>query len=331
MATIKDIAKRAGVSPATVSRVLNYDPTLSVADSTRKRVFKAAEELSYQKKSVRRYADQKIAIVHWYTEQEELNDLYYLSIRLGIEKRCNELGMQPEVYFFNKINEIKAAEIEGIIAVGKFSQDQVKELTNINQNVVFVDHSPDDEKFDAIVIDFEKATKKIIDFFIETNHEKIGFIGGRELLKGEGEPLIDQRETTFISYMKEKGLFDERFVYIGGFSVEDGYRLMKKAIDELDEDLPTAFFAASDVMAVGCMRALHEKGIAVPSEVSLIGINDMSISKYLYPSLSTIKVYTETMGESAVDVLVERLSGREIAKKIIVSTKLILRNSVEKV
>lgn len=331
MATIKDIAKRAEVSPATVSRVLNYDPTLSVADATRKRVFKAAEELSYKKKNVSKYTDQKIAIVHWYTEKEELNDLYYLSIRLGIENRCNELGMQPEVYFFNEINEIKAAEIEGIIAVGKFSQGQVKDLTAINPNVVFVDHSPDDEKYDAIVIDFEKATKKIIDYFLNTSHEKIGFIGGHEQLKGEEEPLIDQREITFASYMKEKGLYDDRYVFVGSFSVDDGYRLMKQAIEELGDDLPTAFFTASDVMAVGCIRALHEKGINIPEEVSMIGINDMSIAKYLYPSLSTIKVYTETMGESAVDALVERLGGREIAKKVIVSTKLIIRKSVREV
>ena len=82
MATIKDIAEKAGVSSATVSRVLNYDASLSVADETKKRIFEAAEELSYRKRSSKRYVDQKIAIIHWYTEKEELNDLYYLSIRL---------------------------------------------------------------------------------------------------------------------------------------------------------------------------------------------------------------------------------------------------------
>lgn len=330
MATIKDIAEKAGVSSATVSRVLNYDATLSVADETKKRVFEAAEELSYRKRSSKKYVDQKIAIVHWYTEKEELNDLYYLSIRLGIEERCKEIGMSPEIYFFNNIKEIKAAEIEGIIAVGKFSDQQVKTLTKINPMVVFVDYSPDEEKYDAIVIDFEKATKKIVDFYLSTNHSEIGFIGGTELLKGQSNPLEDPREKTFRSYMKKHELYDERFVYVGPFSVEDGYQLMKQAIEELGDDLPSAFFISSDVMAIGSLRALHEANIAIPERVSIIGINDISVSKYMYPSLSTIRVHTEIMGETAVDSLLERLEGRKIAKKIVVATKLIVRDSVKK-
>lgn len=330
MATIKDIAERAGVSSATVSRVLNYDASLSVADETKKRVFEAAEELSYRKRSSKKYIDQKIAIVHWYTEKEELNDLYYLSIRLGIEQRCKEIGMSPEVYFFNNIKEIKASEIEGIIAVGKFGDQQVKELTTINPMVVFVDYSPNEDKYDAIVIDFERATKKIIDFFLSTDHSEIGFIGGQELLKGQPNPIEDLREKTFQSYMEAHKIYDERFVYVGPFSVEDGYNLMQRAIEELGDDLPSAFFVSSDVMAIGSLRALHEANIPIPERVSIIGINDMSISKHMYPSLSTIRVYTEVMGEAAVDTLLERLEGRKIAKKVVVSTKLIVRDSVKK-
>lgn len=329
VATIKDIAKKAGVSPATVSRVLNYDVSLSVADETKKKVFEAAEELSYRKKTTNRYTGQKIAVIHWYTEKEELNDLYYLSIRLGIEARCKQLDMNPDIYFFNNIDDIDPNEIEGIIAVGKFSDQQVEELTSINPTVVFVDYSPDDDKFDAVVIDFERATKRIIDYFISTDHKEIGFVGGRELLKGETEPLEDLREKTFVNYMQEKNLYDERFVYVGAFSVEEGYSLMARAIEELGDDLPTAIFMSSDVMAIGSLRALHESDIPVPERVSVIGLNDMSISKYVYPSLSTIKVYTEIMGETAVDTLLERLEGRKIAKKVFVATKLVIRKSVK--
>lgn len=331
MATIKDIAEKAGVSSATVSRVLNYDATLSVADETKKRVFEAAEALSYRKRPLRKkYVDQKIAVVHWYTEKEELNDLYYLSIRLGIEQRCKEIGMISEVYFFDNIKEIETAEVEGIIAIGKFSDRQVEALTAINRTVVFVDYSPNAEKYDAIVIDFEKATKKVVDYFLNTDHEEIGFIGGTEFLKGQSNPLEDVREKTFRTYMKEQGLYRERNVYVGPFSVDDGYALMKQAIEELGDDLPTAFFISSDVMAIGSLRALHEAGIAIPERVSLIGINDISVSKYMYPSLSTIRVHTETMGEMAVDALLERLEGRKISKEVVVATKLILRDSVKK-
>lgn len=330
LATIKDIADKAGVSSATVSRVLNYDPTLSVADATKKRVFEAAEELSYRKRSIKRYVDQKIAIVHWYTETEELNDLYYMSIRLGIEQRCKAIGMEPDVYFINKVSDMKPAEIEGIIAIGKFSADQVEELAKINKNLVFVDYSPDEDKYDSVVIDFEKATKRIIDYFIVTDHEQIGYIGGRESFNGQIETSEDLREKSYRNYMTKKGRFDERFMYVSEFSVEDGHQRMKQAIEELGEDLPTAFFMASDVMAVGALRALHEANIAVPDRVSLIGINDISVAKYMYPSLSTIKVHTEEMGETAVNTLVERLEGRKVAKKIFIATKLIVRQSVRK-
>ncbi len=329
LATIKDIAERAGVSSATVSRVLNYDASLSVTDATKRKIFEAAEELSYQKRSSRKSNHRKIAIVHWYTEKEELNDLYYLSIRLGIEKRTKELGMDVDVYFTNNTRNMKENNIEGIIAVGKFSDKQIKELTGITPHIVFVDHSPNDDKYDAIVIDFEKATKTIINYFISTNHKEIGFIGGKEKLKGELEPLEDLREKTFHSYMREKSLYDQRFVSIGSsLSVESGYNLMKEAIENLGDHLPTAFVISSDVMAIGSIRALHEAGISIPDRVSLIGINDMSVSKHVYPPLSTVRVYTEVMGETAVDTLLERLEGRKIAKKVFISTKLVIRKSV---
>ncbi|WP_077297879.1 LacI family DNA-binding transcriptional regulator [Virgibacillus pantothenticus] len=327
MATIKDIAKRAGVSQATVSRVLNYDASLSVSDETKKKIFEAAEALSYRKKSSKKRSEKKIAIVHWYTEQEELNDLYYLSIRLGIEERCKALHISSEVYFYNSINEIDKNDIEGIIAIGKFSEQQIKHLKAISSIVVFVDYSPNENKYDSIIIDFEKATKKVIDYFLQSKHETIGFIGGREFLKGEQEALLDLREKTFKSYMQEKNLYDKRHVFIDGFSVEDGYNLMKKAIKQLKENLPTAFFVSSDVMAIGSLRALHEESISVPDRVSIIGLNDISVSKYIYPSLSTVKVYTELMGETAVDTLVERIEGRKVAKKIFIATKLVIRRS----
>lgn len=330
MATIKDIAKLAGVSPATVSRVLNYDTSLSVTDETKKRIFEAAEELSYKKRGSKKKVNRKIAIVHWYTEEEELHDLYYLSIRLGAEKRTKELGKDLAVYFTDNIQNMKEENIEGIIAVGKFSESQINELTEITPHIVFVDYSPNDDMYDAIIVDFEKATKTIINYFMSTHHETIGFIGGTETLKGESNPLEDLREKTFRSYMKEQKIYDENFVYVGSsLSVESGYHLMKQAITDLGDDLPTAFVISSDVMAIGSIRALHEAGIAIPDRVSVIGINDMSVSKHIYPSLSTIRVYTELMGETAVDTLLERFEGRMIAKTVSLSTKLVIRKSVK--
>jgi LacI family transcriptional regulator len=327
MATIKDIAEKAGVSIATVSRVLNYDSTLSVSDETKKKIFEAAEALSYKKKAARKSETAKIALIHWYTEKEELDDLYYMSIRLGVENRCQHHDIQVTKYFQNNLEEMKQEDIQGIVAVGKFSSKQVKDLLAITQNIVFVDSSPEEDHFDSVVIDFEKATNKVLGRFLEKGHTSIGYIGGREVFKDQTAEIEDKRELTFKQYMAQHNLLNEAFIYVGEFSVQSGYDLMVQAIKEHGSQLPTAFFAANDSIAVGCLRALLEAGIAVPERVNIIGVNDISISKYVYPALSTIRVYTELMGETAVDTLLERISGRVIAKKVYISTKLVNRKS----
>lgn len=327
MATIKDIAEKAKVSIATVSRVLNYDATLSVSDHTRKKIFEVAEELDYKKKAVRKSNTSKIAIIHWYTEKEELEDLYYMSIRFGIEQRCQQLDIHVVNYFYNDLDEVKNENLQGIIAIGKFSEKQVAKLAEITDYIVFADYSPDEEAYDSIVIDFDKATKKILHYLIEKGHQSIGYIGGRETYKDGSAEIEDTRETTFRSYMKEHNLLNEQNIYIGTFAVNSGYSLMKQAIQEHGEKLPTAFFAGNDLIAIGCLRALHEGNIPVPERVNLIGINDISVSKYIYPSLTTLKVHTELMGETAVDTVMERIAGRKIAKKIFIATELIKRKS----
>ncbi|MEY8348931.1 LacI family DNA-binding transcriptional regulator [Bacillus cereus] len=327
MATIKDIAEKAGVSIATVSRVLNNDPFLSVSYETKRNIFEAAEALSYKKRTSRKKELPKIALVHWYTEEEELNDLYYMSIRLGIEKRCEQQGLKIVKLFHSQMEELMKENIQGMIAIGKFSEREIGLFEAITKNIVFVDYSPNEEMFDSVVVDFEKVTRKVIDYLIEKEHQKIGYIGGRETFKDQTSEIEDPREHAFIKYMKKQELLYEKNIYIGQFSVNDGYSLMKQAIEEQQGQLPTAFFVGNDTMAIGCLRALNEHGIAVPERVNIIGVNDISISQYLSPALSTVKVYTGLMGETAVDLLMERFSGRYLAKKVILSTKLNIRKS----
>ena len=328
MATIKDIAKKAGVSIATVSRVLNYDTTLSVSDETKKRIFEAAEELDYKKKSgVRKPDIGKIAIFQWHTEKEELEDLYYMSIRLGVENRCRHHGINVMKYFQDSLGERKDEDIQGLIAIGKFSSSQVNQLSSITENIVFVDFSPNEDHFDAIVADFERATVKVLDYLIDKGHKKIGYIGGREVFKDQTSTIEDPRELAFKRHLAEKGLLHAGYMYTGKFLVDDGYSLMKEAIQKHGDKLPTAFLAGNDTLAIGVLRALLEEGIAVPERVNVIGMNDISVSKYVFPPLSTVQVHTELMGETAVDTVLERIEGRKTAKKINIATELVIRNS----
>ncbi|MCU9615138.1 LacI family DNA-binding transcriptional regulator [Caldibacillus lycopersici] len=329
MTTIKDIAEKAGVSIATVSRVLNYDTSLSVSNETRKRIFEVAEELSYKKKSIKKGESfsTKIAVVHWYTENEELEDLYYLSIRYGIENRCRQQNIEVTKYFYDHLDDSKMESPHGIIAIGKFSEAQVNHLTTFSENIVFVDSNPKEDFYDSVVIDFEKVTMKIVDYLLNKGHAKIGYIGGRETYKDQSATIVDLREKTFRSYLQEKSLYDESSVYIGSFTINDGYSLMKQAINEHGDQLPTAFFAGNDLLAIGAIKALLEENISVPGRVNMIGINDISVSKHIFPALSTVRVHTEAMGETAVDTLLERIAGRTIPKKIYIGTELVIRDS----
>lgn len=327
MATIKDIAKKAGVSIATVSRVLNYDTTLSVSPETKKKIFEVAELLSYEKRTARKPSTSKIALIHWYTEQEELDDLYYMSIRLGIERGCQQNSFGIIKVAPQDIDSLDKENIQGIIAVGKFSKNEVRAFQDKTDNLIFVDFAPPEDNFDAVEIDFSFATRRVVDYFLAKGHKSIGYIGGRETFRDKTSNIIDPREAAFKIYLKEKGFLKEEYIYTGNFAVNDGYVLMHKAIAEHEENLPTAFFIGNDTMAIGCLKALGEEGISVPGRVSIVGVNDISIAQYLSPSLSTVRIDTELMGETAVELLQERLNGRKVGKKVTLATVLMERQS----
>jgi len=337
MATIKDIAKLAEVSPATVSRVLNYDMKLSVSDETRETVFKAARELNYEKhkknkdkahKINKKREDLIIGISQWYSPQEELADPYYLAIRSGIEKECYENKIKTVTIFKDDV-DIGLNELEGvdaIVAIGKYSEREIKVFSNLNSNLIFVDYSPNDKIYDSIVIDFRDAVKNILDYFILNGHEKIAYIGGKEYVGRSYYEIKDPREIFFRQYLEERELYDEELIRTGVFSVEDGYNLTKKLVKE---EKVTAVFVASDSMAVGALRALHELNIKVPDDISIIGFDDIITAEYLIPPLTTVRVHTEYMGRIAVERIISKLKHEgDIPQKIVIPTELIIRKSV---
>ncbi|SFB01898.1 transcriptional regulator, LacI family [Lentibacillus halodurans] len=328
MATIKDIADHVNVSIATVSRVLNDDPTLSVNPETKQRIFDTAELLDY-KKHIQKKTKQRmrIAIVHWYTETEELNDLYYYSIRLGVEKKL-ENDQYEYIRLFQNVDKKPNVTINGIIAIGKFSHRQMEQLKDWSSNICFVDNMHALSSCDAVIADFNQATTSVLSHFMEQGHSGIGMLAGEEKVPGTSEVLRDPRYESFRDYMRAKGLFNKKYCFKGAFTVGSGYDMMDSAIRMLEDDLPTAFFCANDTIAVGALRALHEHEISVPKRVSIIGFNDSSVAKYVSPSLSTVRVYTEMMGETAVSLMKERLfQQRTVSKTVTLGTELVYRES----
>lgn len=321
MATIHEVAKRSGVSIATVSRVLNFDETLIVSEETRKRIFETAEALNYS--STHRRKKQKtltLGIAHWYTKEQELRDPYYLSIRLGVERKCEELGIE----FQGVSTHSRSKGIDGILAIGKFGEESVNELGSYDVPLVFIDSSPDEEKYDSILTDYKNGVSKALEYLVSLGHDQIGYIGGEEYL--EGKRLLDERELTFKEFMTKRGIYHKEWNLRGRFLPEEGYRIMKTFLEM--ERYPRAYFIASDPMVVGAYKAISEAGFKVGEDISLIGFDDIYTSQFLVPSLSTVKVHTDFMGETAVETLVERIkTKREIAKKILIPTKLMIRSS----
>lgn len=333
MATIKDIAEKAGVSQSTVSRVLNLDETLSVSENTRSRIFRIAEDLHYQKKS-HKTAPQpvedshKIVIFEWYTREEELDDLYYYAIRIGLERQAQELGYEI-IRIFSKDDWSLMKEADGIIALGKFSPKTIQDLESYGKPLIFVDSNTLYLGHSCVTTDLEDSVIMVLDHFLEKGHEEIGLLVGREQTADATPLQMDPRQRTFQQYLTAKGFYQERFVAVGEFSTESGYQLMEQLIQGLGNDLPTAFFMASDALAVGALRSLQEHQIAIPDRVSIISFNDTSIAKYVFPALSTVTVYTEEMGKQAIQMLRQIFQGTQPSVPYIVklATKLTIRDS----
>jgi len=330
MATLKDIAQLASVSIATVSRVLNRDQSLSVTEETRHRILTVAEELGYTKHlktGESHKLKQKIAIIQWVSEQGELEDLYYYQIRLGIEKRAQELDYEI-LRYFNDQPFTLSEEVIGILCIGKFSQTQIASFEEYQKPLVFLDSDTLALGHTCVITDFYNAVKQVIDFFTGKGFDKIGILSGIEVTTDQEELIQDKRLENYKAYMQEKGIYHEDLVFQGSFSAQSGYDLMKEAIETLGDNLPTAFFASSDSLAIGALRALQEAAIPLPERVSLISFNDTILTKQVFPPLSSITVYTEEMGRTGMDILnKEVLHGRKVPSLTMLGTRLTLRES----
>lgn len=332
MATIKDIAEKAGVSMATVSRVLNYDESLNVTDATRKKIFEIAQELEYvtTKERKSKKVIYQVCIIKGYSEKEEIEDTYYLSTRLSIEKSLKEGNIDYIVISKDNLFDERLKAIDGIIALGIFSAEEIQSIKNINSNIVFVDSDPDDEDFDCVVIRMHKVVEKALDYLVSLGYKEIGYIGGVDYFNEDRLKLSDYRENWYRHYMNDINSLNEKYIKIGSFTPASGYKLMKEILDT--GEYPRAFFIANDSIAIGAYRAVMEKGLTIPDDISIIGCNDISTAQFIVPPLTTIKIYTEFMGETAVDLIIERIKfERKISKKVIVPTKLIIRSSCKKI
>lgn len=301
MATIKDIAEKAGVSPAAVSRILNNDATLSVSVETKQRVWEVAEELHYHKVRNRKRASFQLGIVQWFSAEQEMQDSYYLMVRQGIEDFCLKNSIPITRAFRSDTNYMEILkDVDGLICIGKFSREEVEEFIRICRNIVFLDMQVEDYNITTLTMDFKHAVNQAMDYLMELGHTKIAFLGGREYA-GEQELVDDERKKAYISYMRKKKLEYKPFLIEGSFTSTSGYEMMNELLEK--KELPTAVFAASDALAFGAMRAIKEKGLVIPKDISVIGFNDTEMSSFTSPALTTIHAPAYDMGQHGANLI----------------------------
>ena len=197
MATLKDIANLADVSIATVSRVLNQDASLSVTEETRHRILTVADELGYtkhQKSGNFKKEKQQIVIIQWKSEEGELDDLYYYNIRLGIEKRAQDLDYGI-LRYFNDIPFRLGEEVIGVLCIGKFSRVQIVELERLDKPLVFVDSNTLNQGHPCVATEFENAVQTALSYLRKQGCQTIGLLSGEEKTTDLLESIPDPIET----------------------------------------------------------------------------------------------------------------------------------------
>ena len=328
MSSLKEIAEKAGVSMSTVSRILNYDETLSVQKATRQRVFQAAEELNYTKYKNKKTED-NISIITWYSEAQEVQDSYYLSIRMGAERAISKAGYQVKRIFgdgeWNKARTSKA-----VVAIGKFSRDQIEELQSISQKLIVVGQDTLAWGINCVVTDMRVSIENMLQNFIDNGRTDIGIFIGDGRTTDNKEKIYDDRLMVFREYLRSKHLYNSEHVFFAPVTPKGGYNAAKAAVEKCQTDFPNAIFVCGDTMAVGILKYFKQQGISVPDQVNIVSFNDSPTAEFSNPTLSSIKIYTEKMGELGVEILTRILAGKQddtIPTKLVTGTSITYRES----
>ncbi|MDE7418466.1 MAG: LacI family DNA-binding transcriptional regulator [Lachnospiraceae bacterium] len=340
MATLKDIAAQANVSLATVSRVLNHDDTISVSDNTRSNIFRIADELGY-KTVVQRYGTGlaekdtpkealHMGVVQMFEHQELLDDIYYMMMKYVLEEECfkRQSVLSPLLRNAKGMFEKTAGEeLDGIYAIGRFTEEEIQSLRQYTENIVFIDSSPDELKYYSIVPNYHQALRLALQYLLGKGHREIAYIGGTHSFGDTKQMQMDDRYYYYRTHLINRNLFYEDFVIDCQMNPKDGYDKMKLYLDRQGH-LPTAAFIASDAVAPGVLKALQEHQIRVPEDMSIVTFNNTSLSEFATPPLTSIAVPLRESVREAILCMDRQRKGSTMPVKIVIPCNLVQRESV---
>ena len=334
MASIRDVAKLAGVSITSVSRVLNNDKTFNISEETREKIYAAIKELnykipeSYNKSTTIRNS---IGCIQRLTVEGN-KDNYFSTIASGIKQHLSLYGKSLQFLFTqfdfenNDYEKIFHTYPKGLIIMGDISNEAYEFLSTKIKHIVGIDTSY--EEIDNVRYNRFNAGVLAVEHLIECGHKKIAYIGSninRDNLSNIG------RFEAYLRVMKKNNLIvDDSWIIDSKWHRNTCFEETIKLLQS--ENRPTAIFVASDHMAIAAIAAINSLGLKVPEDISVIAISDIAESAYLTPPLTTVSIPQKDMGKIAIETLLQRLNGdTTIKKQIYVPCKLIVRNSVKKI
>ena len=335
--TLKDIAKKAGVSITTVSRVINNkDSIIPIKEDTKNKVLEIAADLNYRPninaRSLSTKKSYNLGLILDYL------DPYFSDIVNSIEKSSREknynliLSMLNNKSFEEIINNLLyQSSIEGILIGGTkklIKKNKIfNKLKKLNVPIVLIAHYFTD--IPSINIDDFKGGYLAAEHLVELGHQRIAIITGPDYKdrKDSRQRLMGYKKALADNSVELK----EEYIYEGNYSYHSGYQNMKKILSM--SELPSAVFASEDQMALGALKAAYEMKVKIPQEISLVGFDNIIQSRYSTPSLTTISQPKREMGRSAINLLVDLIENKEArsSKQQLFNPKLVIRESTNSI
>ncbi|WP_025844658.1 LacI family DNA-binding transcriptional regulator [Paenibacillus ehimensis] len=333
MVTIKDIAKAAGVSVTTVSRALNgYD---DVNEDTRQKIKDIAQGLGYSPNMAARSLISKktktLGLLLSNVTRASSKDNIAFEILCGMNDRAGELDYDLVLFSTTpqkqKIKSYKTLcqerGVDGVIIMGiRLDDAYLKEVVSSQIPCVLIDIPLEGPNVGYVTSDNVGGAYRAVSYLLEAGHRKIGVVNGHS----QADVSV-QRLKGYKQALERFGIpFDESLVMDGSFSEagakEAVYRLLAQQPDI------TALFCISDLMALGALQAVRGLGLQVPGQVSVVGFDNIDVTAYCSPALTTVNQNKYEMGYQAAQMLIDLLEGRKVSHRLVLDTELIIRESV---
>jgi LacI family transcriptional regulator len=329
--TLEDIAHKAGVSRSTVSRVVSDHP--NVRDSVRKRVLEVIQTTGYHPNAAARtLASQRswmIGLVLPRSVSSFFTDPYFPRLTQGIAQACNQynftLGLflvgttEDEEKLFPRIS--RRSFLDGVLVQsGQVGDHLIDRLIRTDIPLVVAGRPFQMNEVSFIDVDNVNAAFNAVTHLIRLGYRRIGTITGAV----NSTVTIDRKEG-YLKALAERGReVDEALLAEGDFTEAGGYYAMQKLLAAR----PDAIFAASDMMAIGAMRAAREAGLSIPEDIAFVGFDDLPLATFPDPQLTTVRQPVSQFGFMAVEILIDLIeNGIKPARRIIMDTELIVRES----